>query len=87
MQLLKNKTKINLFEFFWIHSYELSDGQSRQEKGSFRDGKDANGSDIKVLSVTGSYSFVSPDGVTFQVYYTADEVICTPFFILNGKGE
>lgn len=58
-----------------VISYELSDGQSRQEKGSFRDGKDANGSDIKVLSVTGSYSFQTPDGATFQVTYTADEVI------------
>lgn len=59
---------------FLIISYELSDGQSKSEKGTFTDGKDANGNDIKVLSVTGSYSWTAPDGSEFQVFYIADEV-------------
>lgn len=55
-------------------SYELSDGQSRSEKGIFKDGQDADGNIIKILSVTGQYSFVAPSGQKFTTFYTADEV-------------
>ncbi|XP_053696314.1 endocuticle structural glycoprotein ABD-5-like [Sabethes cyaneus] len=54
-------------------TYELSDGQIRSEVGTYRDSKDAEGKDIKVLFVQGSYSFVGPDGKTYWVNYTADE--------------
>ncbi|XP_055545369.1 endocuticle structural glycoprotein ABD-5-like [Wyeomyia smithii] len=54
-------------------TYELSDGQIRSEVGTYRDSKDAEGKDVKVLFVQGSYSFVAPDGKTYWVNYTADE--------------
>lgn len=62
----------NIFRLF---RYELSDGQSRTEKGTLKDVKDADGKDIKILSVTGQYSFVAPSGQKFITFYTADEVI------------
>jgi hypothetical protein len=61
--------------FFIFLSYELDDGQSRTEKGTFKDGTDANGNEIKILQVSGSYSFVAPSGEKFVTYYIADEVI------------
>lgn len=57
-----------------FYSYELDDGQSRTEKGTFKDGKDVDGNDIKILTVTGQYSFIAPSGEKFITYYVADEV-------------
>ncbi|XP_062534467.1 endocuticle structural glycoprotein ABD-5-like [Armigeres subalbatus] len=54
-------------------TYELSDGQIRSEVGTYKDSKDADGNDVKVLFVQGSYTFVGPDGQTYWVNYTADE--------------
>ncbi|KAL7035736.1 hypothetical protein ACKWTF_008532 [Chironomus riparius] len=56
-------------------NYELSDGQSRTEKGTLKDGKDADGNDIKILSVTGQYAFVAPNGQKFVTFYISDEVM------------
>lgn len=52
---------------FW-QRYKLSDGQTRNEKGVLR-----NVGQSKVFAVTGSYSYVGPDGRTYRVEYTADE--------------
>ncbi|XP_055609766.1 endocuticle structural glycoprotein ABD-5-like [Uranotaenia lowii] len=54
-------------------TYELSDGQIRSEVGTYKDAKDAEGKDVKVLVVQGSYSYVAPDGQTHWVNYVADE--------------
>ncbi|KAG5679975.1 hypothetical protein PVAND_009510 [Polypedilum vanderplanki] len=54
-------------------NYELSDGQEREETGVYKDGKDVNGVDIKVLTVTGHFSFIAPSGEKFTTFYVADE--------------
>ena len=64
---------INQYTIFLFFRYELSDGQIRSEVGTYKDSKDADGNDVKVLFVQGSYSFVGPDGQTYWVNYTADE--------------
>lgn len=48
--------------------YELSDGQIRIEKGTF---KLVN--DVPILVVEGTYSFVADDGKKYVVNYIADE--------------
>jgi len=47
----------------------LSNGQIHSEAGGL---SYANGED-PVVVVSGSYSFVAPDGITYWVNYTADE--------------
>ncbi|XP_070491452.1 endocuticle structural glycoprotein SgAbd-5-like [Chironomus tepperi] len=54
-------------------NYELSDGQSRTEKGALKDVKDADGNDVKIISVTGQYSFVAPNGQKYVTFYISDE--------------
>ncbi|XP_058059767.1 endocuticle structural glycoprotein ABD-5-like [Anopheles bellator] len=54
-------------------TYELSDGQIRSEVGTYRMVKDAEGKEVPTLFVQGAYSFVTPDGQTHWVNYTADE--------------
>lgn len=66
-------TVIHKNPIFLLFRYELSDGQIRSEVGTYKDSKDADGNDVKVLFVQGSYSFVGPDGQTYWVNYTADE--------------
>lgn len=46
----------------------MNDKQSRSEKGSL-----VQVGDNKVLTVLGSYSFIGTDGITYNVFYTADE--------------
>lgn len=48
--------------------YELSDGQFKDEYGSFR-----QVGDQQVLVVTGSYSWKDQDGKEYRVRYTSDE--------------
>ncbi|XP_046836902.1 flexible cuticle protein 12-like [Vespa crabro] len=50
-------------------SYEQSDGQKRDETAELRN----EGTDDEELAVTGSFSFISPDGHTYRVDYTADK--------------
>lgn len=50
-------------------SYETSDGQIREETAHFVPVKDKE----PVLSITGFYSYIGPDGVPYKVYYVADE--------------
>ncbi|CAB0034646.1 unnamed protein product [Trichogramma brassicae] len=53
-------------------AYELSDGQTRQEKAEFIAPRNAN--EEGILRVTGSYSYYNPyDGQTYTVTYVADE--------------
>ncbi|KAI8040328.1 larval cuticle protein 65Ag1-like [Drosophila gunungcola] len=53
------------FKFDW----ETSDGQAAQAVGQLNN----VGSEHESLAVHGSYRFVSDDGVTYEVKYTADE--------------
>ena len=39
--------------------YELSDGQIRSEEGAYKDTSDAEGNIVKVLVVSGAYSWVA----------------------------
>lgn len=50
-------------------SYKQSDGQEREETAELRN----EGTDDEELAVTGSFSYVSPDGKTYRVDYTADK--------------
>lgn len=52
----------------FCYSYELDNGQIFSEKGELRQ----IGEEQAVVK-SGAYSFVSPDGVTHWVTYTADE--------------
>lgn len=50
-------------------SYEQSDGQKREETAVLTNA----GTDDEAMEVTGSFSFVSPDGKTYRVDYRADK--------------
>ncbi|CAB3242932.1 unnamed protein product [Arctia plantaginis] len=49
--------------------YEQSDGSKRQEKGELRN----VGAEDEFVAMSGSYTWVGPDGVTYIVKYIADE--------------
>lgn len=49
--------------------YETSDGQKREESAYAVNLLDKD----PFLSVTGSYSYIGPDGVNYKVNYVADE--------------
>ncbi len=53
---------------FIKYRYITSNGISQQEHGTVLD----TDSEIKSLTVYGSYSFTTPDGQTFTVSYIAD---------------
>lgn len=57
------------FIFFFLCSYETSDGVSRQEQGELKN----PGTDTQALSVKGTVTWVAPDGQTYTVNYIADE--------------
>ncbi|XP_037038457.1 flexible cuticle protein 12-like [Bradysia coprophila] len=52
------------------YTYELSNGQIHSEAGGLSNG---DGSEDPYTVVSGAYSYVGPDGVTYWVTYTADE--------------
>lgn len=64
------KLKCNRHGSLICSSYELSDGQKRTEVGQIID---------DALSVTGSFSFVGPDGVSYFVSYAGDKDGFTAF--------
>ncbi|XP_055912845.1 larval cuticle protein 65Ag1-like [Eupeodes corollae] len=51
------------------YAVETSDGKSASEQGVLKN----VGSENEAISVQGQYSYVGPDGVTYQVTYIADE--------------
>ncbi|CAH0558124.1 unnamed protein product [Brassicogethes aeneus] len=53
----------------YSYNVETSDGFLKNEAAEVVNG----GSDNQFLRVTGSYSYVGPDGVTYTVLYVADE--------------
>lgn len=57
------------FELLLQFSYELDNGQIFSEAGGLK----TVGVEQPVVVVSGSYSFVGPDGQTYWVNYTADE--------------
>ena len=54
---------------FQIDSYELSDGQKREESGYFKYLSD----DVKVWVVRGFYSYLNESGIELKVEYISDE--------------
>ena len=51
------------------YSYELSDGQQKEESAELRNA----GTDAEALVVRGSFSWVDADGQQHRIDYTADE--------------
>ena len=51
--------------------YETTDGQKRNEIGTFV--KSASGDNEKVLQVTGTYSYLNQDGTRYKVDYSSGE--------------
>lgn len=62
MKITRVDVDRNLFDF----SYELSDGQAREETGRLE-----LVGDVKVFRVTGSYEYREPDGEINRVEYTS----------------
>lgn len=54
--------------FSFINRYELDNGQTFSQSGSLK-----NVGEDSVVIVSGQYSFVGPDGITYWVDYVADE--------------
>ncbi|KAJ8956823.1 hypothetical protein NQ318_014237 [Aromia moschata] len=52
-----------------IGCVEQSDGIRQEAQGTIKNA----GTDNEALEVKGSYSYVGPDGKTYEVKYTADE--------------
>lgn len=59
-------TRVDVDRNFFDFSYELSDGQAREETGRLE-----LVGDVKVFRVTGSYEFRGPDGEAKRVEYTS----------------
>lgn len=53
-----------------IYSYELDDGTSQYREGSLVPNDEGDG---YVLVQRGSYSYISPEGITVKMTYTADK--------------
>ncbi|XP_055912846.1 larval cuticle protein 65Ag1-like [Eupeodes corollae] len=51
------------------YAVETSDGKSASEQGVLKN----VGSENEAISVQGQFSYIGPDGVTYQVTYLADE--------------
>lgn len=51
----------------------MSDGQIRSEAGQLKEITGEDGKVEKAIVVSGSYTFVGPDGLIYWVNYTADE--------------
>lgn len=60
---------ILLLFFFLTYSYTLSDGTKRSEEAVVLNA----GTENESLSVTGSVSWVAPDGQSYTVNFVADE--------------
>ncbi|XP_026729786.1 endocuticle structural glycoprotein SgAbd-5-like [Trichoplusia ni] len=51
------------------YSYQQSDGTGQSQEGKLIN----EGQENESLAVTGSYTWVGPDGVTYRITYKADE--------------
>ena len=60
-----------LLHYSFMHRYELDNGQIFSEAGALKEVGDTE--KVPVIVVSGQYTFVGPDGVTYWVNYTADE--------------
>ncbi|XP_037038456.1 cuticle protein CP14.6-like [Bradysia coprophila] len=56
----------------YTYTYELSNGQIHSEAGALAEVGEGD-EKVQVIVVSGSYTFVGPDGITYWVNYTADE--------------
>ncbi|CAB3243652.1 unnamed protein product [Arctia plantaginis] len=65
LKLVSDNDGLGTYNF----EYEQSDGSKRQEKGELRNA----GAENEFVAMSGSYSWVGPDGVTYFVNYIADE--------------
>uniref|UniRef100_A0A336LXA7 CSON004603 protein n=1 Tax=Culicoides sonorensis TaxID=179676 RepID=A0A336LXA7_CULSO len=67
--LFRNDESLNSEEYANKHlRYETADGQIREETGTF---EEVDGQ--KQLVVRGKYSYIGPDGETYQVIYVSDK--------------
>lgn len=66
--------------------YELDNGQIFSEVGALKEVAPAegDGEKVPVIVVSGQYSFVGQDGITYWVNYTADE---NGYHPVVGTGE
>jgi hypothetical protein len=69
VSIIGNLNNLHEIKTLKIHSYETSDGQSREEVGFFRDDPKLG----KVLTVHGSYGYIAPNKKKIFVKYVADE--------------
>lgn len=65
----KHSMTTNTYYVMFIFSFESSDGTSRQEFGHLL----LPGTEDEHMKVNGSYSYLGPDGVFYEVRYTADD--------------
>ncbi|XP_056644754.1 endocuticle structural glycoprotein ABD-5-like [Diorhabda sublineata] len=67
-KIVKQESNIGLPNYNF--SYETSDGSRREEAAVL---KDTGNKKEAVLAVSGSYTYVGTDGVTYKITYVADE--------------
>ncbi|XP_059216440.1 larval cuticle protein 65Ag1-like [Stomoxys calcitrans] len=67
VEILKNESDVGPESF--QYAYETSDGAKAEAQGQVRN----IGSEQEALAVQGSFSYISEDGQTYKVQYTADE--------------
>lgn len=75
-----DENQIILLLFFF--RYSLSDGTAREEKGELKN----PGTENEAISVTGSYTWVDPQGITWTVTFLADENGFQPKVTQGGGG-
>lgn len=59
----------NIFTKKYVFRFSQSDGTGANQVGTIKN----EGSEDEYLAVSGSYTWVAPDGVTFKVTYIADK--------------
>lgn len=57
----------------FAYNFETSDGTKQEATGTLKDITNDDGSNGKAIVQTGSYTYVSPEGQTITINYTADE--------------
>ncbi|CAG2053106.1 unnamed protein product [Timema podura] len=67
--ILAQNYDLNPFDNSYNFRYESGDGSNRQENGVINN----PGTQVEAAAVTGSYSYIAPDGTPITVNYIADE--------------